>query len=183
MAKAKTTRPNSANKTASGSMEVAPGVEISTTYDTTFEDQSGYDIRVLAEITDQFRIEVSELDIKRRPGGPAVTSEGIRSITVQGLVREMIQIQIEEDFYSGGEYASKGFGMLKVEEALRLKKAGPSTETLEWVARIYKVAELLDKPPTIAVEETFEVSRSTAGAWIGRARAAGLVPKPRNANA
>jgi hypothetical protein len=180
---AKSPRPTQAEWHASGVVEVAPGFRISAQYDSLFRNHNGYDVHISAGITPQFRLEVAELTVKRTEGGPAVTSEGIRSIAVQSLVREIIQLQIEEDAYSDGEYPTKGFGTLKEEEALRLKKAGPTQETLEWVARIYKIAELLDKPPTVAVEDAFSVSRSTAGAWIGRARAASLLPAPRNSNA
>lgn len=45
---------------------------------------------------------------------------------------------------------------------------GPTPETIEQVGRVYLLADLVGDPPTRAVEQAFHISRSTAGAWIGR---------------
>ena len=54
-------------------------------------------------------------------------------------------------------------------------------DSQEWTARLAKVAEVYAGASdsggggTLAVQQHFSVSRSTAGAWVGRARAAGLL--------
>ncbi|ALV44696.1 hypothetical protein MB46_03395 [Arthrobacter alpinus] len=177
-------RPTIASRTAmTGEVEVAPGVIIPDTYETWWPDRDGYEVELSAKITENFRIEVFELTVRRRDDGPAVTGEGVRGIAIQALVREVIQGQVRDSFHTDGPYGTKGFGMLQESQAERLRKLGPAPETLEWVARVYKVAELLDEPPTVSIQETFGISRSTAGAWIGRARSAELLAKPRNSNA
>lgn len=42
-------------------------------------------------------------------------------------------------------------------------------------AAVYRLAAASGGAPTVAVEKEFGISRSTAGAWIGRARACGYL--------
>ncbi|MDT2010320.1 hypothetical protein FXW78_55035 [Rhodococcus opacus] len=85
------------------------------------------------------------------------------------------QIQIEHGIDAGAEVVA--LGLLSTSEARQLKKLGPQPETIKQVARVYRLAEFMSDAPTKAIEDAFEVSRSTAGAWIGRARSAGLIPQ------
>lgn len=50
------------------------------------------------------------------------------------------------------------------------------TNRLEQVAEIYLTAGIHGMPPTKAVREFYGISQSTAGAWVGQARASGLLP-------
>lgn len=51
------------------------------------------------------------------------------------------------------------------------------TNRLTLVADIYIAAGLAGMPPTKAVREHFDISQSTAGAWVAQARAEGLLPR------
>ena len=59
--------------------------------------------------------------------------------------------------------------------AARLRENGPTTETLEWVAYLYRLGLLRGDPPTKLVEQAIAIPRSTAGRWVAAARAAGLL--------
>lgn len=49
-------------------------------------------------------------------------------------------------------------------------------EHLAQVADVYLEACGIGEPPTVAVQETWNVSRPTAGRWVMHARAQGLLP-------
>lgn len=170
---------------SSGTREIAPGVQIFHTATAKYPDFKGFDVTLQLRLSEAFRVEVEVLTVVRVDGGSAVTGEAIRTLPIQSLVRDAIRFDLEDNFLENayGDEETVAFGMLLQAEATSLRKSGPSATTLEWVGRIYKVAEVLDEPPTIAIQNTFEISRSTAGSWIGRARSAGLLPKPRNTNA
>ncbi len=162
-------------KDTKGRAEVAPGVNIWTAATGVLEDYKGYDVTAEVELSDAGRLEVSKLSVAQRPGGPPVTGEALRTITVQSIIRDSVatSLQMGNKWPKGKEISANG--LLATEEALRLKAAGPVAETLEWVGRVYRLSEIIGHAPTKAVEETFQISRSTAGAWIGRARAAGHI--------
>lgn len=170
---------------SSGSREIAPGVRIFDTATAKFPGFKEFDITLKLRLNETFRVQVEEIVVSHIDGGPVVTGEGLRALPIQALVRDAIRFDLEDNFLENayGDEETVAFGMLTRAEAAALKKSGPSEKTIEWVERIYKVAEVLDEPPTIAVQDAFDVSRSTAGAWIGRARSAGMLPPPRNANA
>jgi hypothetical protein len=62
-------------------------------------------------------------------------------------------------------------------ELKRMAAAGPTDETLRWVAYAYRVGLILDAKPTQHVEQSFEIPRSTAGRWIAAARDRGYLGK------
>lgn len=62
-------------------------------------------------------------------------------------------------------------------ELKRMAAAGPTDETLRWVAYAYRVGLILDAKPTQYVERSFEIPRSTAGRWIALARSTDLLGK------
>lgn len=153
---------------------------------TELRDYHGYDVDAVV-VVEQFDpididITVEELTIRCRDDGPPISSEGIRKVAVQSIVNDAVREAVRASAFGQaipeGEEAV-GLGMLLRSEAERLGNAGPTPETIEWVGRIYLLADLVGDAPTKAVEKTFDVSRSTAGAWIGRARAAGHIPPVR----
>lgn len=166
-----------------GQIEVAPGIHIWKSAKTTLTGYKGYDVDAEVSMSDKGRLEVESLTVRRTTGGPPVTGEALRQITVQSIIRDSVKtsIQFSRGFGAGTEVSA--WGMLDADDVLRLKKAGPTPETLEWVGRVYRVSELVNDPPTKAVEEVFQISRSTAGSWIGRARAAGHIPPTGETNA
>ena len=48
----------------------------------------------------------------------------------------------------------------------KLRAEGPSVNTLKWVARVYKVAQLLHQPPAKTVAERFQLPQRTASHWV-----------------
>lgn len=161
-----------------GQVEIAPGVTIWKKATTQLRPYKGYNVDAEVSVSERGKLEVDSIRVSRTDGGEPVTGEALRKITVQSILRDAvktaIQMSVGKDIPAGT--AVSAMGMIATEEALRLKNQGPTAETLEWVGRVYRVSELVNDPPTKAVEDVFQVSRSTAGAWIGRARAAGHIP-------
>lgn len=159
---------------------VPPGLELPARARTELLDYHGYDIEAVVTVEAKPNpISVEQLTIRRRDDGPAITSEGIRKIAVRSIINDAVRLGVQEGPLGqaipvGAEVV--GMGMLLTSEAERMGRTGPTPETIEWVGRIYLLAELVGDPPTKAIEKTFGISRSTAGAWIGRARAAGHIP-------
>ncbi|MEJ7665376.1 MAG: hypothetical protein WKG07_40565 [Hymenobacter sp.] len=54
------------------------------------EDYKGFDVDVQV-VTDGSRVEAHAVSVRRRPGGPPVTSEALRSITVAAFVRRSLE--------------------------------------------------------------------------------------------
>ncbi|WP_072687799.1 hypothetical protein [Rhodococcus marinonascens] len=159
--------------------EVIPGLTICRNARVQLIDYRGYDVDAMLTVTEAGKPEVRSLTVVQRDGGPPVTGTALRSIAIQSVVRQFVkqQIEIEHGIEAGAEVVA--LGLLSTSEARQLKKLGPQPETIEQVARVYRLAEFMSDAPTKAIEDAFEVSRSTAGAWIGRARAAGLIaPTP-----
>ena len=158
-------------------VEIAPGLVMFEYGTTVMTNYKGYDLRARVAY-DGRRFHVDELTVSRRDGGPPVTGEALRRIAVQAIVRHALDESNREyigrDIPAGVNVSARG--MLETAEAERLREAGPVRETLEWVARVYLAAEALGERPTKAVRQTFDISQTTAGAWIGRARAAELIP-------
>jgi len=160
------------------SVAVAPGVLLPTRGRAELTDYHGYNVEAIVSVDpDGAAVSVEQMTIRRREGGPAITGDGIRKLAVQAIVRSAVREGIHDgigrDIPTGS--AAVALGMLLTSEAARMKAAGPTDETIEWVGRVYQLSELVGDPPTQAVEQAFGVSRSTAGAWIGRARAAGHI--------
>lgn len=160
-------------------VEVADGVRVFEHGTVTLTDYHGYDVTAVV-VYDGERLVVDSLKVSRRSDGEPVTGEALRKITVQAVLRDNLRAATRISGGRGSEIPpgtpARGQQMLTEETAERLRLTGPEPETLEWVARIYRAADVVGDPPTKAVRETFGISQSTAGNWIGRARAAGLIP-------
>jgi hypothetical protein len=120
------------------------------------------------------RYVVQELRITRQNEGEPITSELIRKIPVQRLIRGLVSDAVELWILQPSPEGTRNYAISLVElsedERGRLVAAGPTDETLLWVARIYVMAELAGDPPAKSVRETFGVPTSTASYWIKRAR-------------
>lgn len=157
------------------SVDIAPGVKLHRQAKVELTDYRGYDVSALVRVAESGRVEVTSLMVNQREGGEPVTGAALRSIAVQKVVREFVKVELAmAKDHKAGEVVM-AYGLMTREDAKVAKDRGPTTETLEQVAQVYRLAVLMDDAPTKAVEEVFDVSRSTAGAWIGRARSAGLL--------
>jgi hypothetical protein len=119
------------------------------------------------------------LRCESRPGGPAVTGEGIRRLPIAGFVRHTLQdvalVQVGKGHYVPlGDQAD----LEEIFAAYRRTETGrrPITDDeLAEVAEIYRAALLSDPAPTRAVAKAKHLSRSHAARLVGRARAAGFL--------
>lgn len=157
------------------SVEIAPGVKLHRQAKVELTDYRGYDVTGWIRVADTGKVEVSSLTVTQRDGGKPVNGAALRSIAVQTLVRQYVRLQVSMSKGHKDGTVVRAYGLLTEDESKVAKERGPTPETLELVAQVYRLATFMDDAPTKAVEETFAVSRSTAGAWIGRARSAGLL--------
>src|ERR1035437_6246165 len=139
------------------------------------KDVEGLTVDILAAmVLEGRRYVVQELTITRRDGGPPITSELLRGVPVHSLLRGSVsaalQLRIPEPGPEGTTTHTMGLFVLPQRERRRLVKAGPTDETLLWVARVYIFAELSGDPPAKHVKDVFKVPTSTAGYWIRRAK-------------
>lgn len=123
------------------------------------------------------RLSAGEVSVRRHQGGagPAVTSEALRRIPVADLVSRagyLVQadgVQLETPLgISRQAWPSK-------EEGDYIARHGLDDTTSAIVARIYRVAYLIGKPPTKTVETVLDLPRSTAGRWVAEARRRGFL--------
>lgn len=164
-----------------GTVTLAPGLDLWREVTVRGEDYKGYDIDVLV-VADGGRLVAHEVKVTRRPDGPPVTGEALRTMTVAAFVRQSVRASSHLQAWGGlsgdawePNSTRVAFGLLDVEHRDRMREAGPVTETLEWVARIYSAALATGDKPTKAVEEAFEVPRYTAGRWVASARKRGFL--------
>lgn len=168
-----------------GKVSIRPGISLWREVRVLVENYKGFDIDVQV-VTAGKRIEAQAVSVRRRDGGPAVTSEALRSVTVAAFVRHSLKASMplgsdtvpgesaedEEDRFLG---ATSAHGLMTFSQRDRLRAAGPIIETLQMVATVYQVAYALGEPPTAAVRDSFGIAQSTAGNWIAAARSAGLL--------
>ena len=120
------------------------------------------------------------LRAERKRRGPPVTSKGIRNVPVNALIRS-----ISMEYVHRVKKNPKGGGVVispaRVSGLKRLADAGPTEETLEHVALVYRLAYVCADRPTKAVEDAFRLPRSIAERWVSKARDLGLIdiPDPR----
>jgi hypothetical protein len=124
------------------------------------------------------RFEVESLVAERKKNGPPVTSEGIRKIPVQELLRTAATknvCRIKKNPKAPDSVVITPFPIHGLE---RFAAEGPTDEALEHVALIYRLAYAVREQPTKAVELAFGLARSTAERWVNSARDLGLIETP-----
>lgn len=99
-----------------------------------------------------------------------VTSEVLREIPVGMLVRYAKDAVFRLD----GEGNTVG-AWPSGDERDDVMTRGDRDEILRLVARVYRVAYLINVPPAKHVETIFELSRATAGRWVAEARRKGYL--------
>lgn len=153
-------------------VEVAPGLAIERQL--SVGRQVG-DYRVEVEVgVEDGRLVAESVTVSRRRGGPPVTGEAIRGIPVARMTHEA-GVMVRQVVDNGDGSLTVTTRSLDDETAERLRDNGPTAETLEWVAYLYRVALLRGDPPTQSVQESLDIPRSTAGRWVAAARSAGLL--------
>jgi hypothetical protein len=123
------------------------------------------------------RLVAQEVRVRRRPDGPPVTGEALRSVPVGALTqwaaREVLRIVSIAD---NGEISAVPAGVPE-EQVQYVRDHGLTDKTIEIIAHTYRLALLMGNTPTKMVEEWLELPRSTAGRWIATARERGLLGK------
>ncbi|MGI8707254.1 MAG: hypothetical protein ACR2LG_03485 [Actinomycetota bacterium] len=112
--------------------------------------------------------------VERKEGGAPVTSEGIRKLPVGDLIRTAALGHVYRV-----EKNPKGRGVVITETSVsgfeRFADDGPTEEALQYVALVYRLAYACNESPTIAIEEAFQLPRSTAERWVSKARDLGYI--------
>ena len=163
-----------------GHVTIAPGFKLWREVVTELFDYHGMDVTATVTWSEQQRqLVVSRLDVRQPKGGASVTAEAIRHIAVHQIVRRSVKVSVLAGLTPGSSVElgqeRAAFGLISKEQVGRCRVAGPVPETLEWVALLYRAALAIGDPPTKSVREVFELSSSTAGAWVGAARKQGYL--------
>lgn len=153
-----------------GKTTLFPGFDLWNEVDAELDDYHGFDVRALLRLN-QERWEIDQLEISRRSGGPAITGAGIRELQPPAIIRKTLSVLAPAEYRM-----SVAYGVIGADEAQAAKANGPTRESLEAVAKVYRSAYAVQEPPTKAVQEVFGLSPRTAGSWIAKARAQGLIP-------
>lgn len=160
-----------------GTVEVAPGFKLWREVVCTALDYHGMDVTATGSwSTARSQLSVTRLDIRQREEGGPITAELIRQIPVTPFLRRAFLASVRAGLTPEGAEdlrPRRAFGLVPIDTAVRCRALGPVAETLEWVALVYRAAAAIGDNPTKAVRETFEISQSTAGAWVSAARRAG----------
>jgi hypothetical protein len=111
------------------------------------------------------RYEITRLSFARREGDEAITGDNLRRVAVGELATDLLTYA-----------ATRGAQTKKSSHLYREKptRPRPSDEaTLEYVARIYRLACVTHADPAKAVAQNLELPSATASRWIRRAREEG----------
>lgn len=153
-----------------GTTEVLPGLEIFNAYEakaTQYHDVPF--VHVIVKLGSNGRLGVHRLHVYGTDDEP-VTGAALRKLPLRAFVQHAFNP------VDGEGKSVRSYGTVRRSEAARLREAGPVTETLEAVTRVYQAAWIAGDPPTVAVVETFGIPRPTADGWIRRARERGFLP-------
>lgn len=159
---------------------IAPGLVADSPIRVYVEDCNGYDlvldvVAIPAVDNRAGRFACRSLLVQQAGSGPPITTEGLRGVPVAGLTKRAGVDHVLSVEFSGGDWVHLASRQLTEEICERLRKVGPRSETLSWVAYIYRLALVLGEPPTKSVEQTLGIARSTAGRWVAEARAKGFL--------
>jgi len=131
-------------------------------------EQDGYRVEVVAAYdAGDGRFVCDQLTIRRRQGGPPVTSEALREVAVAELVRLAIYEQVVKAL-------PQAQTPVTLSERARAG-GGPGDQDLRAVVNTYVFAHLAGRPPVKAVMERLGLPRSTANRWVALARERGLL--------
>jgi hypothetical protein len=166
------------------SNEVAPGLFMAVPAFAGFAgvDLEGalYDVEMILDMTGE-GIRPTSVKVTAQEGSPPVTGTTLRALRVWDLARTAIPEGLSQGVrteQADGSFVTQFnpvYGDLSDEEVARLRKQGPTDETLGWVAYSYNLAGILGLPPARQVEVDLGVPRTTASKWVRRAKEKGLI--------
>lgn len=145
-------------------VDLGDGVTIPAEISATSPDVGGYTVDLVARYDPTLGRYAAQVVTVRGRDGQEVTSEGIRTIPVAGILR-----------YAVASVVAPMLAPPRPIDLVALGKAGLTDATLQQVASIYRLALVLGDAPTRRVAEVLAVPRSTAGRWVTRARDRGYL--------
>lgn len=120
----------------------------------------------------RYRIDV--LTCTPRKGGPPITTDGLRRVPVEQLLRAAVGAAP----FMVATAAGTGSKVSPLAQfPYGLAEAGPTDDTLRWVARAYALAYAMGAPTLTTTAELLDVNRATLSRWVRQARAAGFLPE------
>jgi hypothetical protein len=143
-----------------------------------------YDAELTVELQDR-GYACTKLEVKQRPGGQPVTLAGIRSIPVESLVRQSLQVLLQEHPILESTAPAKPrlrfggtLGLPVPTRRRTAKRRTPEQETadVELAAVVYRLAEVCGVPPTKAVADQLRIPLGTARFLVARAVKRDLLP-------
>ncbi len=152
---------------------VAPGLFAPPEFTARVSGEPPLDVDLLIRVADG-RFVCAELTARQQANGPAVSAETLRRVPVATLVRESVRIVAMPAMVDEAQQVTT-IEPVEQGDGKRLAAAGPTDETLAFVAFTYQLAYALGDGPTRAVQEQLGLPRSTAGRWIEKARKRGLL--------
>ena len=154
---------------------VAPGISAPSRFAVEVTEQEPYDVALMVEVVGG-RFVCTSFTASPGAEGEPITTEGLRRIPVATLVRlgaQQVAMQFEQ--HGEGDTAYTRHESTSWTDTKRLVAAGPTDETLRFVAFQYRFAYAVGEGPTKAVQERLGLPRSTAGRWVDMARKRGYL--------
>lgn len=128
----------------------------------TEDPSTPYDVKLELAIEDG-RFEVQQLTATRKPGGPPLTTEQLRLVSVAKIAaRAVAQVMPEIVQSAPGAFQIGG-------------EAPSPADELEHVAALYRLAYVCGLHPIQHVADQLDIPKSTAAKKVIRAREAGLL--------
>ncbi len=141
-------------------------------------DGSPYDVEMTMDMTAE-GMRPTSVTVTACAGSPPVTGTTLRSVRVWDLARHVILAAVDRGTIErAGPHSvrvvERGLSLTDA-DAARLRRDGPTDESLDWVATCYNLALVLGLPPAKQVQVELQLPRTTATKWIKRARDKGLL--------
>ncbi|WP_376918014.1 hypothetical protein [Agromyces tardus] len=150
-------------------MESAPDLRVHAEVEL-YVDDPAIDARITLQASYDLaagRYVIDSVTAARADGGEEVNGAMLRDLRLQEYVRDGLTAL--------GAVELEGSGAFRLEDVVARRAdivaAGPSDpDTLRWVARIYRAAEIVSARPAKAVQDALGLTQPTATVWIRRAR-------------
>ncbi len=166
--------------------EVAPGLFMALPGKGKFSgmelDGALYDVEMLFHKTPH-GVRPMSVTVTSHDSAVPITGTALRALRVWDAARSAIVHGVDREGYEPTQNHPPGMVMekwgLSDQKIEAIRKQGPTSESLEWVAFLYNLAEVLGYPPTKQVETVLGLPRATASNWVRRARDKDLLPPVR----
>jgi hypothetical protein len=139
------------------------------------EPELDMDLTIDVEYDDKLQRYVARRVEARARDGQEIRGANLRAVRVQQYVQEGLNGAVTVSRKDGRELEFP----IAEDLARELIAAGPSNQrTMLYVARIYRMAEIMNLPPAREIQTQLHLTAPTASVWIRRARDRGLLPQP-----